>query len=170
MSFYSIIFYFFYALAGLSAFGILFIKNIFKAALLLLICLLSLASIYVFAFAEFVAVTQIMIYAGGILVIIIFGIMLTTKLSGKALKVENAHIFSGILVSGALLFLLIKFFDGANWQKKESVLISQNAVTETGIELLSTFILPFELAGLLLLIALIGAAVITSSINKSKKI
>jgi NADH-quinone oxidoreductase subunit J len=52
----------------------------FHGALLLITCLLALAGIYVIAFAEFVAVTQILVYAGGILVVIIFGIMLTTNL------------------------------------------------------------------------------------------
>src|SRR5207253_2250665 len=87
MSIQQIVYYFFLFLAAGSALGILFIKNVFKGALLLLICLLSIASLYVFMFAEFVAVTQIMIYAGGVVIVIIFGIMLTTRLSGEALKV-----------------------------------------------------------------------------------
>ena len=76
-------FYFFEAFAAISAIALIFIKNVFYGALLLIICLLCLAGIYIMAFAEFIAVTQILVYAGGILVVIIFGIMLTTKISGN---------------------------------------------------------------------------------------
>src|SRR5689334_22515660 len=108
MNIVTLVFYFFMFIAAASAAGILLIKNVFKGALLLLICLLSLAAVYVLAFAEFVAITQIMIYAGGILVVIIFGIMLTSKISGKPLVVQNANWFGGLLVSITLLVLLCK--------------------------------------------------------------
>ena len=161
-----LLFYLFVVAAGSSALGILLIRNVFKAALLLLICLLSLAALYVMAFAEFVAVTQIMIYAGGILVVIIFGIMLTSKISGKTLVAGHTNVFSGMLaglmIAGLLFSLVAKNFSRD--------IISQenfNTVSETGNQLMTTYMLPFEIAGLLLLIALIGAAVIASS-AKSK--
>ena len=93
----SFIFYFFEAVAALSAISLIFIRNVFYGALLLIICLLALAGIFVLAFAEFIAVTQILVYAGGILVVILFGIMLTTKISGKPLVVEHNNKFSGSL-------------------------------------------------------------------------
>src|SRR5687767_9782869 len=92
-----ILFYFFMLLAAISAGAIVFSKNVFKSALFLLICLLSIAALYVLSFAEFLAVAQVLIYAGGILVIIIFGIMLTTRISGRPLVVENTNIFSGAI-------------------------------------------------------------------------
>jgi NADH:ubiquinone oxidoreductase subunit 6 (subunit J) len=92
--------YFFEAIAAAAAIAIVLVRNVFYGALLLIVCLLALAGIYVLAFAEFVAVTQILIYAGGILVIIIFGIMLTTRIADKPLKVEHANIFSGLLLAG----------------------------------------------------------------------
>ncbi|HPH47169.1 MAG TPA: NADH-quinone oxidoreductase subunit J, partial [Chryseolinea sp.] len=69
MTVLNFIFYFLEAVAALSAISIIFIRNVFYGALLLITCLLALAGIYVLAFAEFIAVTQILIYAGGILVI-----------------------------------------------------------------------------------------------------
>jgi NADH:ubiquinone oxidoreductase subunit 6 (subunit J) len=164
-----ILFYIFLVTAGISAASILFIRNIFKGALLLLVCLLSLAALYVLTFAEFVAITQIMVYAGGILVVIIFGVMLTSKTSGRALITGNANLFSGLLIAAALLGLLIPFFYTRFSIPYHTTRPNAfNTVTETGLQLMSTFVLPFEVAGLLLLIALIGAAVIASSI-KSKK-
>jgi NADH:ubiquinone oxidoreductase subunit 6 (subunit J) len=166
MSLQQAILYFFEAIAALSAIGILFIKNLFKAALLLLLCLVSVAAIYLFASAEFVAVTQVIIYAGGIVVVIIFGIMLTSSISGVALKVTNGNVIAGVTVSLAILALLINSF--LKLPITKILPQENNAVTNTGLSLMSNMILPFEITAILLLMALIGAAVISSE-NKSNK-
>lgn len=166
MSTQHLIFYVFFSLAAVSAIVILFIRNVFKAALLLLICLLSLAGIYILTFAEFLAVTQIMIYAGGILVVIIFGVMLTTKISGKPLVVTHSNIFSGAISGIALATLLVKLYSNPFLVEHATPPNHENAVTQTGIQLLSSFALPFEVAGILLLMTLVGAAVVVSSFNK----
>lgn len=155
--------YFFCILSAFAALGILFIKDIFKAVLLLLLCLLSLAGIYVMQFAEFVAVTQILIYAGGIVVVMIFAIMLTTKMSGVPLKIGNTNVVATVLGSSSMLIMLIYMFSN-NFDRvslENSSVI--NSVKQTGLLLMSTYILPFEIAGFLLLIALIGAAVVSTS-------
>ena len=159
----TIVSYFFVLLAALSALGIILSKNVFKSALLLLISLLSVSAIYVLSFAEFVAVAQIMIYAGGVLVVIIFGIMLTTKISGRPLIVDHANIFPGMLAGICLLTVLLKFLPG---ELISPGLAAEN-ISTIGLRIFSDYTLPFEVAGLLLLIALIGAAVITSHL-KSK--
>jgi NADH-quinone oxidoreductase subunit J len=163
-----IMFYVFVFIALAGVIGILLTRNVFKGALFLLMCLLSIAALYVMLSAEFVAITQILIYAGGIVVVLIFGIMLTTRISGKPLLVTNSNIFSGALVSIALLAVLIN-------------LIAYNPLSATlqtapvagleniGINFMTSHALPFEVAGVLLLVALIGAAVVTSFM-KSKKI
>src|SRR6478609_9355865 len=106
MSFYNIIFYVFEILAAFAAVSILFVRNVLYAALLLIICLLSLAGIYVMTGAEFLGISQILIYAGGVLILIIFGIMLTGKVAGKPLEAESRNIFIGTLVGMGFLFLL----------------------------------------------------------------
>ncbi|HEY5916929.1 MAG TPA: NADH-quinone oxidoreductase subunit J [Chryseolinea sp.] len=167
MNLTSILFYTFEALAALSSIALIFVRNVFHGALLLITCLLALAGIYVLAFAEFVAVTQILVYAGGILVVIIFGIMLTTKLSGKPLLIEHVYRFSGTLAGGLFFALLV--YTIANESFK--TLPPQTALTEIrtiGVGLMTEFVLPFEVAGILLLVALIGAAIIASS-TKTKK-
>jgi NADH:ubiquinone oxidoreductase subunit 6 (subunit J) len=153
-----IIFYIFAGTAALAAFSILFSKNVFKAALFLLACLLAVAALYVFAFAEFVAVTQILIYAGGILVVIIFGIMITSKLSGKPL--HNA--VSGLSTSIVLFGLLVYFISHDLEPMNAASLSVREPVESIGLNLMTTFSLPFELTGILLLAALVGAAVMTS--------
>ena len=159
------LFYFFMALTAGSAVGMLFSKNIFKSALYLLMALLSIAALYVLAFAEFLAVTQILIYAGGVLVIIIFGIMLTTKISGRPLIVKHTHLLSGGAVGIGLFVLLTRYLPSL--QKQETEGLSPENINVIGMVVFSEFSLPFEIAGVLLLVALVGAAVITSQL-KSK--
>jgi NADH-quinone oxidoreductase subunit J len=160
-------FYFFGFMAVLSAFILALVRHLFYGALLLIVCLLALAGIYVLAFAEFVAITQILIYAGGILVIIIFGIMLTAR-SEKPLLVGHTNILAGILVSstsfGALVFLLnSESFHSADAPSGSSALSHVNSI---GVSLMTSYMLPFEVSGILLLMALVGAAVIASTIKR----
>lgn len=164
MSLINILFYFFIIVAALGATAVVFSRNVFKSALYLLITLLSIAALYVLSYAEFLAVTQVLIYAGGITVIIIFGIMLTTRISGKPLVVTNTHMFSGGLAATCLFVLLIKYL--SVFSPVGNTMAPEN-IDVIGLQIFSMYSLPFEVAGILLLIALIGAAVITSQL-KSK--
>jgi NADH-quinone oxidoreductase subunit J len=168
MNLTSLLFYFFEAVAALSSITLIFIRNVFHGALLLITCLLALAGIYVLAFAEFVAVTQVLIYAGGVLVVIIFGIMLTTKLSGKPLLIEHVYGFSGWL-AGLLFFAMFVFaIANESFKSLPPGPAKPTEVRTIGVGLMTEFALPFEVAGILLLVALIGAAIIASS-TKTKK-
>jgi NADH-quinone oxidoreductase subunit J len=170
MNFVNILFYFFEAVAALAALSLVLVRNVFYGALILVVCLLALAAIYVLAFAEFVAVTQILIYAGGILVVIIFGVMLTAKIAGKPLVVKHTNLLGGTLACVALFTLLIYFLSSQHFFEDEKEMIpSADTINTIGFGLMTEFVLPFEVAGILLLAALIGAAVIASSI-KSKKV
>lgn len=164
MSLISMIFCFFIATAALGAIAIVYSSNVFKSALYLLVTLISIAALYVLSYAEFLAVTQVLIYAGGITVIIIFGIMLTTKISGKPLVVTNTHIFSGGLAATALFVLLVKYLSDFSPIDNK---MAPESIDNIALQIFTTYSLPFEVAGLLLLIALCGAAVITSHL-KSK--
>lgn len=156
--------YAFYILAFLAvtaAAGILFTRQLFHGALMLLVCLLCIAGIYVVSRAELVAITQILVYAGGVVVIIIFGIMLTTRISGKPLEVANNKWFAGILVGIPLMILLISLGTRENFEA--TGVFEPNPhftiINQLGIALMTDYLLPFEVAGILLLIALTGAAV-----------
>lgn len=161
------ILYFFMIMAGGSALAILFTRNVFKAALLLLGCLLSIAGIYVLLNAAFIAVTQILIYAGGVVVVIIFGIMLTTRISGKPLVVQSGNVFSGSLAGLGLFITMVLLFQTAAFRPTTES-IGEDSLSRIGIHLMSDFVLPFEVAGVLLLIALVGAAVTASIIKQNK--
>lgn len=171
MNFITILFYFFEVVAALAALSLVLVRNVFYGALILVVCLLSLAAIYVLAFAEFVAVTQILIYAGGILVVIIFGVMLTAKIAGKPLVVKHTNLMGGTLACVSMFILLLYFLSSQKFFEsgEDNIPATDTAINTIGIGLMTEFVLPFEVAGILLLAALIGAAVIASSI-KSRKV
>jgi NADH-quinone oxidoreductase subunit J len=144
----------------------MFTRNVFYGALLLITTLLSVAGLYVLSFAEFVAVTQIMVYAGGVLVLIIFGIMLTARLGEKPLTVGHGNLFSATLLCAALFVILVaflKFPEGALSNPHPE----EDFIRTIGLNLMTDYLLPFEIAAVLLLASLIGAAVIAS--NKSRE-
>lgn len=164
MSLIDLLFGVFALLAALGALAILFSRNVFKSAMYLLVTLLSIAALYVLTYAEFLAVTQILIYAGGITILIIFGIMLTTRITGQPLVVRNTHILSGSLAAIALFIVLINFISPLAPAQRA---MGPTHISHIGLQIFSTYSLPFEVAGVLLLISLVGAAVVASHL-KSK--
>lgn len=157
MSLHIILLYLFVALALAGGLGVLLTRSVFKAAIALLICLLAVAGIYVLTFAEFVAVAQVLIYAGGVVVLILFGIMLTSKISGTPLVSRFTNVGSGLLVMIALLSLLWSALGGIAAPVNTS--LPNQPVTTIGTNLMTVYALPFELTGIILLLALVGAAV-----------
>ena len=164
MSAYHGIFYAFELLAAAGVVGLVLSRNVFYAAMFLMVTLLAIAGLYVLTFAEFLAVTQILVYAGGILVVILFGIMITAKIGGAPPVTENHHVFTGLLVAIPLFAMLIYFFsEQSNEPSSQSPLQNnENLVASVGTTLMTEHLLVFEVAGVLLLLALIGAAVIAS--------
>jgi len=162
-----VIYYFFILLAALSAVGMVIAKNVLHAALLLIVCLLSIAGIYVLIHAEFLAVTQIMVYAGGVLVIILFGIMLSSRVANQPLNVETAKNIPGFLTGAGMLFIIIYAIQNMAFSFSiYTIDHHSNHVHDIGFQLMSSYVAPFEVAGILLLISLIGAAVTASFLIK----
>lgn len=160
-------FYFFGAITLLSGLLILFTKNVIYAATGLLFSLLGVAAIFVFANAEFLAVTQIVIYAGGVLILIIFGVMLS-KRTKQEIKVisQTRNVLAGALVASAiisfLVWAIIKQW-GHGTYSEVTALSTTQYVEEIGTSLMTTFVLPFEIIAILLLVALVGAAKIATA-------
>lgn len=156
----TILFYFFVVLTCLSVLYIAWTKNILYAAFALMLTFLGMAGLFVFLGAEFIAITQIVVYVGGILILIIFGMMLTNKLSDQKLVTQRYHTAMGTLVAIGLGVILIRFILGGAFS---NVLWMDNSHTTTaglkalGMQLMTQYVLAFEIIGLLLLIALIGA-------------
>jgi NADH-quinone oxidoreductase subunit J len=134
-------------------------RNIFWSAMGLLSCLVGVGGMYVLLSADFVAVTQLLVYIGGVLVLIIFAIMLTSQIQN--INVSNRSIG---LVGGYLLFFVVSTLLSfvALWAPWK--VTSQEPVADTtaalGNGLLGTWLLPFEIASVLLVATLVGAIVI----------
>lgn len=169
------LFYIFAILAILSGAYMVLTRNLLYAGFSLLITLLSIAGIYVLLFADFIAVTQLMVYVGGVLVLILFGIMLSSRVHDKSVLSENVNTVWGALVAGLILIGLSYSILKANisslpWLQTTEidVLGDQKSTVQTiGIKLMTDFVLPFEIASLLLLIALMGAAYIATDKQKA---
>jgi len=162
MDLFTIIFYLMAFIIVGSAILVVTSKNIMYSAFSLLFTFFGVAGLYVLLNADFLAVTQIMIYIGGILILIIFGVMLTTKITGVdinsgitgKIQLGIASVLTAFLfVILAFIFAKTKWFTGANMP-------SQPSINQIGNELLTNYLLAFEAASVLLLIAIVGAAMI----------
>ncbi|MDB4835261.1 NADH-quinone oxidoreductase subunit J [Cyclobacteriaceae bacterium] len=144
---------------------ILISNNVLYAAVGLMISLLGVAGIFVLAQADFLAVTQIMIYIGGTLTLMIFGIMLSKRADlHLETKIAFPKIFRGVsiaaLVAGGLLYLLSQ----VNWTIVSTAEPKDDTTTvyTIGELLLTKYLFPFELIAVILLISLVGAAFVAS--------
>jgi NADH-quinone oxidoreductase subunit J len=165
-------FYIFSGIAIFSALFILFSKNLIYAAFALFLTFLGVAALYVLAGADFLAVTQIMVYVGGILVLLIFGIMLTQKTDREAVSstpnqviVSITRQFSGFLVGVGLFGFLTYIIVTSNFKMTGETNVSRSTLKTIGVELMTSHLLPFEIAAILLLVALIGAAYLALNRN-----
>lgn len=160
------IFVFIFFCATILIFSVFMIlsKNLVHTAFAFLSVLISIAAIYIFLVAEFVAVSQILIYVGGVLVLLIFGIMLTQHIEHK--QSQKSMVYTLLISLLVMMGIGMIAFDTVN---NFSFLPSQsfqetefNSTQQIGIRLLTKEVLPFEISSILLFIALIGAAYIST--------
>ncbi len=134
-------------------------RNLFYAAITLMLAFLAVAAIYILYGAEFVAISQIVVYVGGVLVLLVFGILLTHRVEGYKVEVSSYRIIPGLLISGAFYYLLVNLIhnlpDGS-----EPLVQHSKTIEQIGVNLVTENILVFEAVAILLLVALIGAATI----------
>ena len=158
-----LVFYLFALLTIGSAVIVVTIKNIVYAAFSLMVTLFSVAGLYVFLQADFLAATQVIVYVGGILVLILFGVMMTSGRLDLKLKLERGQLFWGGVVSLILFGLLLNVITKTPQWENVDIGASQEPTTHKIGEMImkEEFLLPFEIASILLLVALIGAALIS---------
>ena len=144
----------------ITAIWVVLSPNLIHSAVSLLFTLFGVAGLYVFLYADFIAATQIIIYVGGILVLIIFGVMLTNNIDDPNLSNKSQNQLVGGVFSFALLVMLSNIVFNTNWHMKE-LIVRESTVNDIGLMLLSTYLLPFEIVSILLLAALIGAAMLS---------
>ncbi|MES2426684.1 MAG: NADH-quinone oxidoreductase subunit J [Bacteroidota bacterium] len=166
----------FYVMAFVVIASALFVagsKNLVRSIFMFFITLFSLAGLYVLALADFVAVTQIVIYVGGVLVLILFAFMLSGKETLDILKQQKSKFISlnklpAILLAVLFFVVMVNVIvkvdaNNLTWIKQvtaANAAIKPNDITvdNIGINLMTRYLLPFEAISILLLMALVGAA------------
>ena len=156
---------FFYALAlltVLSAWAIVLSQNIVRMSVYLLLTLIGAAGFYFMLDAEFLAAIQLVVYAGGTLILIVFGIMLTSKNPFMQLRAKpwelGVAVLIGLTVAGLLIFALTHSPFPQAVTGSASFVGGHDQVSLIGRALLSVYLVPFEIAAVLLLVVMIGAA------------
>jgi len=173
MSLVQALFYVMSFIALASAVYVATTTNLVRSIFMFFITLFALAGLYVLSLADFVAITQIVIYVGGILVLILFAFMLSGKETLNAIGRQRKTFISignlpALLLAALFFIVLINMIfkvDAGNleWIKKSVALKNDiqpdAAMTENiGVNLMTTYLLPFEAISIILMVALIGAA------------
>ncbi len=156
--------FFFYLLATLtivSAIGVIVEKNAVHSALSLIVTLLSVAGLYLMLYAPFVAGVQIILYAGGIMVLFLFVIMLVSLEKAQREAQFNHQWAVGLIATLVLaaLFIVVYLRGNSIFPNRVAVLPEALNTQAVGLELYGRYLLPFEVASLLLLVAIVGAVV-----------
>lgn len=157
MTLYDIIFYLFAVITIASAFVVVTTRNVIYSGFTLLFTFFGVAGIYVLLGADFLAIVQIMVYVGGILILILFGVMLTNKITDVDIRTGTIHLLPAAIGVGILFGALTSVMVWTDW-KTEPVELPITTTYAIGKELLTNYVLIFELLGILLLVVLIGAA------------
>lgn len=143
---------------------IFFAKNILYALYAVMAVLISVAGIFILAAADFVGVAQIMIYVGGILILLLFGIMLGAVNSQKseALVIRNVNNLWSMILAGLLFTVLLLLINKLIFIEEFQPLLDRNTVREIGYGFMTEYLLILEGLGVLLLLALVGSTFLAS--------
>lgn len=136
-----------------------FSRNIVYSGFALLGTFAGAAALFVLLSSDFVAITQVLIYVGGILILILFAIMMTNKIGDVKLTNQSINYKIGVPIVGLLAIYLISLLSKGTWQTKEPEAY-QSMIAPIGNALLKEYLLPFEIVSIVLLGALVGAVVI----------
>ena len=150
----------FWMLSGITvgaALGVVVVRNLIHAVVFLVVSFMGVAGLYITLSADFVAVTQILIYAGAVSVLLLFAIVLTPR-------GDRGNTESFLRLPALLLAVLVAFTLGYVAIDTEWVISDREGFEETasviGEALLDKYVLPFEIASVLLLVAMMGAIVL----------
>ncbi len=142
-----------------AALAVVGLQNVFRAALALILCFLTVAGLYILLSAEFLAVIQILIYVGAISVIIILAIMMTREYQhgSPSSKFRVPAFIVSLLFLGVVIFAMVS----TSWNVSPATPAAANT-QEIAVKLFGAggYVLPLEIAGVLILAAVIGAIIL----------
>ncbi len=138
--------------------GVAMSRNILYSGFFLMGSLVGVAGLYLFIGADFVGIAQMLIYIGGILVLILFAVLLTNRIDAVTVTNRAVHRGAAAGATGFLFLLMAMTVMETNWAQVEAV--ATPATARLGDAFLREYLLPFELISVVLLMALVGAMVI----------
>ncbi len=151
----TVAFYLFAAITLVAGAVVVTARNIVHSAIALIASFFGVAALYVLLDAELLAAVQVLIYVGGITILLLFAIMLTSRISGQGLRILNAQVWpSAVVVLGLLGLMLYATARGLTGSRPA---VPPDAVASFGTLLVTTYALPFEVVSVLLLAAMVGA-------------
>lgn len=134
-------------------------RNIVHCAIALVFSFFGVAALFVLLDAEFLAAAQVLLYVGGITILLLFAIMLTSRISAKGIKIMNEQVGISAVVVLAIIGLMV-FANLKGFPAMVPPLVMPNNTASLGRLLLTTYVLPFEVVSLLLLAAMVGAIIL----------
>jgi NADH:ubiquinone oxidoreductase subunit 6 (subunit J) len=149
------------AVALIGAIGVVTMRNLFRAALFLILSFVGVAGFYILLEAEFLAMVQLLVYVGAISILIIFAIMLSRRMMTPEFRARNEQWLIALVSALALFVILAFILLQVNWPVSPSI-VPDDLISELGQALVSPdqYVLVFEVASVLLLVALVGAVII----------
>jgi NADH-quinone oxidoreductase subunit J len=159
MSGEAVVFWVFATITVGSAAVVVLSRTLIYSAFALLATFFGVAGLYVLLGADFLAATQLLVYVGGILVLLLFGVMLTHKIYDLDLRSEVTQFVPGVIIASFLFAILAMTAANTPWAGGAGRTPSPTT-EEIGAMFLGPYLLPFWAASVLLLVALIGAAMI----------
>jgi len=169
MEMFDYIFFFFAVVTLASASIVVFSRNIIYSAFALLFTFFGVAGMYVLLNADFIAVAQILIYVGGILVLLLFGVMLTNRIISVDMKTGMVQTVPASVVVAMLAGALCGIFTVTDWKTSHGTVPGVSTIGSIGELFMTSYLLPFEIASVVLLVALIGAVFIARKEKTSRQ-
>jgi NADH:ubiquinone oxidoreductase subunit 6 (subunit J) len=156
----AVLFYLFALMSVSSAMAVVVSRNIVRTAVALLFTLLGVGGLYFLLDAEFLAAVQLVVYAGGTLILIIFGVMLTSKSPFSKFEPKLVEVVVAVSIAAVLLVSLLMAINNTmgHFGTAEQPPGERYPVDLLGQALLGDYLVPFELSSVLLLVVMIGAA------------
>ncbi len=161
---YTLMFFVLAAVMVGSALAVVLLRNIVHSALFLALAFIAMAGLYVMLHADFLAAVQILIYAGAVAILIVFGVMLTQRGNMKDSNLFNKQKLLAALVALATFVVVAIVMVKTGWNTPVAAPV-EDSINQIATMMLNEFVIPFEIAAVLILAAMIGAIVLAKGVS-----
>ncbi len=160
----NIFFYLIAAVMAFSAIRVVTVRNVLHAAMYLVLVLAGVAAQYILLASEFLAATQVLVYIGAIVVLVLFGVMLTKAKLGQDVNLTNDYwyvgAFTAVILFSVMAYSLLDFFGDEPLDEANASTLLVDNTGQVSDAIFAQYVVPFEAISVLLLAALVGAIVL----------